>query len=245
MRTSTQRAALILIAAFACLIPFAFAPATSAQVVEAGAATTCDSTLILLVLLAERDYGYQSSLDVATFEKGQYSPYYDAMMGMGEGDIATTPEAASESMDMATPTATIECAGMTTPEATTESADMTTPESTLVTPVATAEGMDMMTPEATVDSTELVTTEPTAEGTIAPTPAIVTMEATTEGTDMSTPEATVDGAELATPEASMDGEILTRLAPGNVPGEDPTCTELRADVETYLFVHLALMDVGM
>jgi hypothetical protein len=41
---------------------------------------TCDSTLITLLLIAEYDYGFESMMDLATFDKGQYVPLFDAMM---------------------------------------------------------------------------------------------------------------------------------------------------------------------
>jgi hypothetical protein len=45
---------------------------------------TCDSTLISLLLIAEYEYGFHSMMDVATFEKGQYAPFFEAMMTMEE-----------------------------------------------------------------------------------------------------------------------------------------------------------------
>ena len=45
---------------------------------------TCDSTLISLLLIAEYEYGFHSMMDVATFEKGQYAPFFEAMMMMEE-----------------------------------------------------------------------------------------------------------------------------------------------------------------
>jgi hypothetical protein len=62
---------------------------------------TCDSTLILLLYIAEHDYGFHSMMDVLTFEKGQYAPLFDAMMAemegeMMEGDMMATEEAMME-----------------------------------------------------------------------------------------------------------------------------------------------------
>jgi hypothetical protein len=45
---------------------------------------TCDSTLISLLLIAEYEYGFHSMMDVATFDKGQYAPFFEAMMMMEE-----------------------------------------------------------------------------------------------------------------------------------------------------------------
>jgi hypothetical protein len=58
---------------------------------------TCDSTLVTLLFIAENDYGFHSMLDVASLEKGEYQPLFDAMMAqmdemggdnMGEGDTS-------------------------------------------------------------------------------------------------------------------------------------------------------------
>jgi|GEM_PF-1661301 thiol-disulfide isomerase/thioredoxin len=60
-----------------------------------GGMITCDATTILLLYIAEHDYGFASAdLDVSTFEKGQYAPLFDAMMAMG--DDMTAPDAAPE-----------------------------------------------------------------------------------------------------------------------------------------------------
>lgn len=73
----------------------------------------CESSLILLVGLAQRDYGFQPSLDMNQFEQGQYRSYFeDNMMnddnmgaevteeaGMGGDtsmDMTSTPEAGAE-----------------------------------------------------------------------------------------------------------------------------------------------------
>jgi hypothetical protein len=51
---------------------------------------TCDSTTILLLYIAEHDYGYQPMMDMSTFDKGQYAPLFDAMMAaMESGDMMT------------------------------------------------------------------------------------------------------------------------------------------------------------
>jgi len=45
---------------------------------------TCDSTTIMLLFVAEYEYGYEAMMDVSTFEKGQYAPLFDAMMMMDD-----------------------------------------------------------------------------------------------------------------------------------------------------------------
>src|SRR5688572_11709681 len=53
---------------------------------------TCDSTLITLLLIAEYDYGFESMMDLATFDKGQYAPLFDAMMMMEEEEMMEMTE---------------------------------------------------------------------------------------------------------------------------------------------------------
>jgi hypothetical protein len=53
---------------------------------------TCDSTLILLLYIAEHDYGFQSMMDVSTFEKGQYAPWFEAMMAMMDEEMMEMDE---------------------------------------------------------------------------------------------------------------------------------------------------------
>ena len=49
---------------------------------------TCDSTLITLLYIAEYDYGFESmTMDLATFDKGQYAPLFDAMMMMDDEEM--------------------------------------------------------------------------------------------------------------------------------------------------------------
>ncbi len=57
---------------------------------------TCDSTLILLLYIAEHDYGFHSMMDVSTFEKGQYAPLFEAMMAEMEGEMMESEEAMME-----------------------------------------------------------------------------------------------------------------------------------------------------
>ncbi len=58
---------------------------------------TCDSTLILLLYIAEHDYGFASMMDVSTFEKGQYAPWFEAMMAMMDEEMMDEDDMA---MDM-------------------------------------------------------------------------------------------------------------------------------------------------
>jgi len=51
---------------------------------------TCDSTLVTLLFIAENDYGFHSMYDVASLEKGEYQPLFDAMMAqMEQGDMGS------------------------------------------------------------------------------------------------------------------------------------------------------------
>jgi hypothetical protein len=58
---------------------------------------TCDSTLILLLYIAESDYGFHSMMDVSGFEKGQYAPWFEAMMAMMDEEMMEEDDMA---MDM-------------------------------------------------------------------------------------------------------------------------------------------------
>jgi hypothetical protein len=82
--------------ALVCLLlsTIALAPQTIHTYAQ-GQTTTCDSTLITLLYVAEHDYGFKSSMDVGQFEKGQFKPLFDAMMAMGANDtMMATPAAA-------------------------------------------------------------------------------------------------------------------------------------------------------
>lgn len=83
MRTKVLRLFLIIIMAAG------FTAALPALAQDEMMTHTCDSTTILLLYLAEHDYGYQPMMDVSTFDKGQYAPLFDAMMAdMGaEGEM--------------------------------------------------------------------------------------------------------------------------------------------------------------
>jgi hypothetical protein len=57
----------------------------------------CDSTTILMLYIAENDYGYQPMMDISTFEKGQYAPLFDMMMAnMEEGEMMEEEPMAEE-----------------------------------------------------------------------------------------------------------------------------------------------------
>ena len=69
------------------------------------------------------------------------------------------------------------------------------------------------------------------------------MQGTAEAMMAATPAAmmsgTADAMMAATPAAMMEGTqgaamAMTELKPGNVSGEDPSCAELRTEVEAYL-----------
>jgi hypothetical protein len=49
---------------------------------------TCDSTTILLLFLAEHEYGYAPMMDMSTFDLGQYQPLFDMQMAMVEAGDA-------------------------------------------------------------------------------------------------------------------------------------------------------------
>jgi hypothetical protein len=47
-----------------------------------GEKVVCDSTLVTLLFIAEYEYGYEPMLDVGMLEKGQFAPWFEAMMSM-------------------------------------------------------------------------------------------------------------------------------------------------------------------
>ena len=96
----------LLIAAFALVLSaFVGFSSRTAQAQDDMMTHTCDSTLIALLYIAEHDYGFHAmSVDVSTFEKGQYAPLFDEMMAMmGEeamgDDMMATEEAMMGSED--------------------------------------------------------------------------------------------------------------------------------------------------
>ncbi len=47
----------------------------------------CDSTTILMLFIAEYEYGYVPMMDITTFELGQYAPLFETMMTMMADDL--------------------------------------------------------------------------------------------------------------------------------------------------------------
>jgi hypothetical protein len=89
------------IAAFAVIAAIALSAVSllrPARAQDAMMLHVCDSTLITLLYIAEHDYGFQSmDMDLATFDKGQYQPLFDAMMAMMmEEEAMATEEAMME-----------------------------------------------------------------------------------------------------------------------------------------------------
>ncbi len=94
----------ILVSLMVIVVVFAFVtltPAIRPTQAQADKTTVCDSTLITLTYLAEHDYGYHSSMDLSKFEKGQFKPWFDAMMAMTGANMQGTADA----MMAATPAA--------------------------------------------------------------------------------------------------------------------------------------------
>jgi hypothetical protein len=92
---------LILAAVFSLSFALAVPQTALAQDETMMESHVCDSTLILLLYIAEYDYGFHSMMDLSSFEKGQLSPLFDAMM-MDEEMMDMTEEAMmdEEMMDM-------------------------------------------------------------------------------------------------------------------------------------------------
>jgi hypothetical protein len=81
------RFVLTLALALTLIAGFAFAPSIKRVEAQETSLTTCDSTLMLLVLMAQQGFGYtptSTSIDLSTFERGQFRGYFDEMsMAMG------------------------------------------------------------------------------------------------------------------------------------------------------------------
>jgi hypothetical protein len=56
----------------------------------------CDSTLLLLLYLAERDYGFTPASDLTTFELGQFRSRFDELSTASEESTAGDEEAGTE-----------------------------------------------------------------------------------------------------------------------------------------------------
>ena len=62
-------------------------------------AHVCDSTTILLLYIAEHDYGYVPMMDASTFEKGQFAPLFEEMMAMMDDEMMDEEMDDDEMMD--------------------------------------------------------------------------------------------------------------------------------------------------
>src|SRR5688572_21746087 len=90
-------AALLMVVLFAGFVGLVSRP-TQAQ--DEMMTHTCDSSLIALLYIAEYHYDFHSmSMDLATFEKGQFAPLFDAMMSMMEDDTGAMMATAEPMMD--------------------------------------------------------------------------------------------------------------------------------------------------
>lgn len=66
---------------------------------------TCDSTTILLLFLAEHEYGYAPMMDLSSFDFGQYTPLFEMQMAMvdsGEAEMMSEEEATAMMEDLST-----------------------------------------------------------------------------------------------------------------------------------------------
>lgn len=88
--------ALCLVIMFAASFALGIASPVRPAVAQDSGMVVCDSTLVLLLYVAEHDYGFQSMYDVSTLEKGQYAPLFESLMAMSEG-MESTEEAMMES----------------------------------------------------------------------------------------------------------------------------------------------------
>lgn len=80
-----------LFAIFALVLGVFVARPAHAQ--EGTPATVCDSTLMLLLFIAQHDYGFQSAVDVNSFDRGQFTPWFDAQGETATSDMVATAEA--------------------------------------------------------------------------------------------------------------------------------------------------------
>lgn len=99
-----KRIVVLTLAAFIAAVGFAatFQPRVQAQ--DEMTPHVCDSTLILLLYIAEHDYGFESMMDLSTFEKGQFKPLFEAMMSaddmMGDDDMGSEDDMTGDEDDM-------------------------------------------------------------------------------------------------------------------------------------------------
>ncbi|MCU0481757.1 MAG: hypothetical protein MUE54_11185 [Anaerolineae bacterium] len=88
--------ALTFVVLFATALGFATTRQAPVQAQDDMMTHTCDSTLILLLYIAEYDYGFKSMMDVSTFEKGQYAPLFEMMMAQMEEEMMTEDDMMAE-----------------------------------------------------------------------------------------------------------------------------------------------------
>lgn len=171
MRTLIQRSSLaVVLAAALALAAFGLLPHSAPTAAQDDAPVVCDSTLVTLLLIAEYNYGYVSSLMsdeaamkmMSTIELGQFSPFVTGMMMMED--------------------------------------------------TAMSEDEMMMMDAMNTEVDKLLALD--SAGIIAAYTMMTGME---------------DGA--------MSEEMVT-LEPGNVAGENATCTALRADVEKFILAQV-------
>ncbi|MDX2140083.1 MAG: hypothetical protein SF123_18495 [Chloroflexota bacterium] len=88
-----------------------------------GMMTNCDSTLVLLVGLAQRYFGYTPSagIDIGSFEYGQFGPLYDMSTMMG-GDMSGTGGTDAQATSDPAMQPTTDASGSTGGEATSDPA---------------------------------------------------------------------------------------------------------------------------
>lgn len=135
-----RKVVFVLAALVLALGVFAFPSVRSVNAQEGTPSTVCDSTVMLLLYIAQHDYGFQSTtMDVNMFDRGQFGPWFDSMMMMEgdmSGDMAATAEAGDTgSTDAGTGVATAEAGD-------TGSTDATTPMTTLIPGVVAGEAVE-------------------------------------------------------------------------------------------------------
>jgi hypothetical protein len=85
MRTRALRIAMLVVLLLAAFMAGTYARHQPAPVARAqnAAMTTCDSSLILLLLLAEAE-GYHPMMDTSTLDHGEWTPFFALMMATME-----------------------------------------------------------------------------------------------------------------------------------------------------------------
>ncbi len=97
-----RNARILVLALVALLLVVSLAVPTTAQ---DDMTHTCDSTTILLLFLAEHDFGYAPMMDLSTFDFGQYGPLFDMQMAMvesGEAEMMSEEDSTMMMEEMAT-----------------------------------------------------------------------------------------------------------------------------------------------